>query len=46
MDHRSSHAFFLAVLTACAALPQELQLPADETPASRQRRLCNDSSRI
>jgi hypothetical protein len=43
MDHRSSHAFLFAVLIAYVALPQEPQFPADETLASWQTRLYNDS---
>jgi hypothetical protein len=46
MDHRSLPAFLLAVVIAClqsAAPPQDLQFPLDETSASRQRRLYNES---
>jgi hypothetical protein len=46
MDHRFLRVFFFAVVIACvqtAALPQDLQSPPDETPASRQRRLYNES---
>ncbi|HTG28608.1 MAG TPA: hypothetical protein VK818_10345 [Methylomirabilota bacterium] len=46
MDHRSLHVFLLAVVIAhvqSAAPPQDLQFPLDETSASRQRRLYNES---
>ena len=46
MDHRSLHVFFFAVVIACvqtAAPPQDLQFPANEMPASRQRRLYKES---
>jgi len=46
MDHRSLHVFFFAVVIAwvqSAAPPQDLQFPLDETSASKQRRLYNES---
>jgi hypothetical protein len=46
MDHRFLHVFFFGVVIACvqsAAPPQDLQFPLDETSASRQRRLYNES---
>jgi hypothetical protein len=46
MDHRSLHLVFFAAVMACvqsAAPPQDLQFPANETPASRQRRLYNEA---
>ena len=46
MDHRSLHVFFFAAVIACgqtAAPAQDLQFPANETPAARQKRLYNGS---
>jgi hypothetical protein len=46
MDLRSLHVFFFAVVIAyvqSAAPPQDLQFPANETPASRQKRLYNEA---
>jgi hypothetical protein len=46
MDHRSLPAILLAVVIAwaqSAAPPQDLQFPANETPAARQRRLYKES---
>src|SRR3984957_19307566 len=46
MDHRSLHVCLFAAVMACvqgAAPPQDLQFPANETPAARQRRLYKES---